>query len=318
MSRSRGTAGDRIHTGEPGRRGKEGAQRGVHPPPRVPPPTAHLRAARGTGCGARRQATRAAAAALRTTRGPGLWGWRAPRRRRGRHRACTGADPAPPALPGDPMGHSRDQTLTWLSWGRPPGAAAARGRCRRRHGGLRNRDAGSGERSLQTPVPLLSLLSSLLSILTPPRPRGRPQPNPPSPARAHLKCAFHLGFSSTQISRRRHRWLRPQRRPTNRDSVLARPRRRKAPLCSDRGNWTASARAPQDTYAQLARRSPSRMVLTATGTRFRGKSVEAAFRAFLRGGAGRGGAGRGRGGVLSLCPLGFQTTAPTPIPVTKD
>ena len=148
---------------------------------------------------------------------------------------------------------------------------------------------------------------------TPPRPRGRPQPNPPSPARAHLKCAFHLGFSSTQISRRRHRWLRPQRRPTNRDSVLARPRRRKAPLCSDRGNWTASARAPQDTYAQLARRSPSRMVFTATGTRFRGKSVEAAFRAFLQGGA-----GRGRGGVLSLCPLGFQTTAPTPIPVTKD
>ena len=206
------------------------------------------------------------------------------------------------------MGHSRDQTLTWLSWGRPPGAAAARGRCRRRHGGLRNRDAGSRERSLQTPAPLSSLQSSLLSILTLPRPRGRPQPNPPGPARAHLKRAFHLRFSSTQISRRRHRWLRPQRRPTNRDSVLARPRPRKAPLCSDRGNWTAS----QDTYAQLARRSPSRMVFTATGTRFRGKSVEAAFRAFLQGGAGRD-AGREGNGFVPVS-LGIPNDRPQPDP----
>ena len=123
-----------------------------------------------------------------------------------------------------------------------------------------------------------------LNSLHPPGLPCRPQPNAPGPARAHLRCAFQLRFSSTQISRRRHRWLRPQRGPTNRDSVLARPRPRKAPLGKDRGNWTASARAPQYTYVQLARRPPSRMVLTTTGTRFRGKSVEAAFRAGLHGG----------------------------------
>ena len=49
-----------------------GPPRPLRPP--MPERAAHLRAARGAGCGARRRATRAAAAALPTTAGPGLWG----------------------------------------------------------------------------------------------------------------------------------------------------------------------------------------------------------------------------------------------------
>lgn len=74
------------------------------------------------------------------------------------------------------------------------------------------------------PSLLPSLLSSLLSTLTPPR---RPRPtttNPPDPLRAHLSCAFQPALAvRCRFPRRRHCWLRPQRRPANRDSVLARP-----------------------------------------------------------------------------------------------
>lgn len=109
---SRGTAGDPAST-----RVSRGG--GVHP--RVPPPTphraAHLRAVRGTGCGSSAPGDEGSGCSSRTTKGSWPAGVEAPRRRRGRHRACTGADPAPPALPGDSAGHRRDQTLTWLSRG---------------------------------------------------------------------------------------------------------------------------------------------------------------------------------------------------------
>lgn len=265
----RGTAGDRIHTGE--------SRGGASTPPRVPPrlPTGQRTCGRcaRTGCGAR-QATRAAAAASPDDRGPGLRGWRGTAASARAAPGLHGADPAPPpprGLRGAPQG---TQTLTWLSWG---------GR-RERGGSGQSQEttwrAAQQGRGFAWTLPIdprpssLAPVFPLLSTLTPPRRPGRPQQlrrtRPGPPKLRHFSSALQ----QYQISRRRHCWLRPQRRPAPSATASSRSPRPpgKAPLGSDRGTGQPSARAPQDTYAQLARRSPSRIVLTAIAARFRGKS----------------------------------------------
>lgn len=143
--------------------------------------------------------------------------------------------------------------------------------------------------------------SQLLHPLAAP---GRPQQPPDPPGRTPEVARFSSALAVTRrFPAGGTDGSAPSGGPPIATASSRGPRPRKAPLGSDRGNWTLSP-PPRNTYAQLARRSPSRMVLTAIAARFRE----------ICGGCILGRPPR-RG---SSCVLRFQTTALTPTPVTKD